>query len=73
MIGTTWGLGWDTPYNGLSGKTPPKRDTFLRFRYRKGQGFHKLKYMKGLTGVVYGCKKSKPMVLYEQYLKVMQR
>ena len=27
----------------------------------------------GLTGVVYGCKKSKPMVLYVQYLKVMQR
>ena len=29
--------------------------------------------MTGLTGVVYGCKKSKPMVLYVQYLKVMQR
>ena len=29
--------------------------------------------MKGLTGVVYGCKKSKPMVLYVQYLKVMKR
>ena len=39
--------------------------------YRKGQGFHKLKHMKELTGVVYGCKKSKPMVLYIRHLKVM--
>ena len=39
--------------------------------YRKGQGFHKLKHMKEVTGVVYGCKKSKPMVLYIRYLKVM--
>ena len=27
--------------------------------------------MKGLAGVVYGCKKSKPMVLYIRHLKVM--
>ena len=57
MIGTTWCAtrGGDTPYNGLYGKAPPKRD------------------MTGLTGVVYGCKKIKPMALYVQYLKVMQR
>ena len=39
--------------------------------YRKGQGFHKLKHMKELTGVVYGCQKSKPVVLYIRHLKVM--
>ena len=56
-----------------TGRLRQKGIPFWEFRYRKGQGFHKLKHMKGLTGVVYGCKKSKPMVLYEQYLKVMQR
>ena len=43
--------GGDTPYNGLYGKAPPKRD------------------MTRLTGVVYGCKKSKPMVLYVTVFK----
>ena len=33
------------PYNGLYGEAPPKRGTV--FRYIKGQGFHKLTYMKG--------------------------
>ena len=33
--------GWDgTLYNGLYGKALPKRDTFLEFRYMKGQGLH---------------------------------
>ena len=56
-----------------TGRLCQKGIPFWEFRYRKGHGFHKLKHMKGLTGVVYGCKKSKPMVLYVQYLKVMQR
>ena len=54
-----------------TGRLRQKGISFLEFRYRKGQGFHKLKHMKGLAGVVYGCKKSKPMVLYIRYLKVM--
>ena len=41
-------LGQGTPYIGLYGEDPPKRDTFFRLlRYIKGQGFHKLRYIKG--------------------------
>ena len=31
-----------TPHNGLYGEAPPERGTFV-----KGQGFHKLRYVKG--------------------------
>ena len=41
------------------GKAPPKRDTFLAFRYMKGQGFHKLKHIKGFgKSVIADCERT---------------
>ena len=37
-----------TPYIGLFGKAPPERGTFFRLEVYKRQGFHELKYGKGL-------------------------
>ena len=68
-----------TPYNGLYGKALPKRDTFLRVQIYERAGkvweicdCELRKDLQGLTGAVYGCKKSKPMVLL-QIIKIMQR
>ena len=41
MIGTTWCAtrgGGDTPYKGLYGKAPPKRDTVLRVQVYERAG-----------------------------------
>ena len=58
MIGTTWcatRAGAGTLYNGLYGKALPKRDTFLEFRYMKGQGLH----MKGFgKSVIADCERT---------------
>jgi len=35
------------PYNGLYREALPERVPFSGFRYIKGQGFHKLRYIKG--------------------------
>ena len=70
-------------YNGLYGKALPKKDTFLRVQVyeRAGISYERVweichcglwKDLQGLTGAVYGCKKSNPMVLL-QNIKVMQR
>ena len=73
------GEGGGTPYNGLYGKALPKRDTFLRVQvYERAGKVWEIchcglrKDLQGLTGAVYGCKKSKPMVLL-QIIRVMQR
>ena len=57
MIGTTWCA---------------TRGGILHIMDYKGKAPPK-RDMTGLTGVVYGCKKSKPMAPHVQYLKVMQR
>ena len=64
--------GGDTPYNGLYGKAPPKRDTFLRVLVYESAGISHVdayervweichcglsKDLKGLTGAVNGWKK----------------
>ena len=36
---------WGTPYNGLYGEAAPEGVTFSGFRYKKGEGFHWLKYI----------------------------